>query len=145
MGARSLPPAEHSPELKSGIDSEKSKIAAVRQALNQGMKNSDAGRLVALATDDVVTVLHNGHCMSGKSEFETFFRHAFERWDLEGTVSSSEVMVHDKWAIEIDKVQGKRAPLDGAGAPIHTHFEAVFVFARQLDASWKVARVLVLD
>ena len=159
MAARPLPPAEHSPELrskspdaktvssslKSGIESDKSKIAAVRQALNQAVKDSDAGRLAALATDDVVAVLHNGRCMSGKSAFETFFLHAFERWDLEGTVSSSEVMVYDKWAIEIDKVQGTRARLDGAGAPIHTHFEAVFVFAQQSDASWKVARILLLD
>jgi ketosteroid isomerase-like protein len=83
--------------------------------------------------------------MSGRAEFEAFFRSAFERWDLEGTVSSSEVMVHDKWEIETDKVQGTRAPLDGAGAPIHAHFEAVFVFARQSDASWKVARVIELQ
>jgi uncharacterized protein (TIGR02246 family) len=130
---------------KSGIDSDKSKIAAVRHALNQAMRESDAGRLAALATDDVVAVLHNGLCMSGKTDFEAFFLRAFERWDLEGTVSSSEVMVHDKWAIEIDKVQGKRAPVDGAGAPIHNHFQAVFVFARQPDASWKVARVIELQ
>ena len=129
---------------KSGIESDKSKIAAVRHALNQAVKDSDASRLVALATNDVVVVLHNGRCMSGKSEFESFFLHAFERWDLEGTVLSSEVMVRDKWAIEIDEVQGTRAPLAGAGAPMHTHFEAVFVFARQSDASWKVARVIEL-
>jgi uncharacterized protein (TIGR02246 family) len=129
---------------KSGTESDKSKIAAVRQALNQAVKDSDASRLVALATNDIVVVLHNGRCMSGKSEFERFFLQAFERWDLEGTVSSSEVLVRDKWAIEIDEVHGTRAPLDGAGAPMHTHFEAVFVFARQSDASWKVARVIEL-
>jgi uncharacterized protein (TIGR02246 family) len=129
---------------KSGIESAKSKIAAVRQALNQAMKGSDASRLATLATDDVVVVLHNGRCMSGKSEFESFFLHAFERWDLEGAVSSSEVLVRDKWAIEIDEVQGTWAPLAGAGAPMHTRFNAVFVFARQSDASWKVARVIQL-
>lgn len=134
-----------SSSLKSGTESDKSKIAAVRQALNQAVKDSDASRLVALATDDVVTVLHSGRCMSGRREFETFFLLAFERWDLAGTVASSEVMVHDKWAIEIDEVQGTRAPLDGAGAPIHSHFQAVFVFARQPDASWKVARVIELQ
>jgi ketosteroid isomerase-like protein len=58
---------------KSGTESDKSKIAAVRQALNQAVKDSDASRLVALATDDIVVVLHNGRCMSGKSEFERFF------------------------------------------------------------------------
>ena len=130
---------------KAGTESDTSKIAAVRQALNQAVKDSDASRLVALSTDDVVAVLHNGRCMSGKSEFETFFLRAFERWDLAGTVSSSEVTVHDKWAIEIDEVQGTRAPLAGAGAPIHSRFQAVFVFARQPDASWKVARVIELQ
>ena len=128
----------------SGTESDKSAIAALRQALNQAVKDSDASRLVALATEDVVAVLHNGQCMSGKSEFETFFLRAFERWDLAGTVASSEVMVRDKWAIEIDEVQGTRARLDGAGAPIHSHFRAVFVFSRQPDASWKVARVIEL-
>jgi uncharacterized protein (TIGR02246 family) len=129
---------------KSGIESDKSKIAALRQALNQAMKDSDASRLAALATDDVVVVLHNGLCRSGKGEFESFFLHTFERWDLEGKVSSSEVLVRDKWAIEIDEVEGTRAPLAGAGAPMHTHFNAVFVFARQSDVSWKVARVIQL-
>lgn len=130
---------------KSGIESDESKIAAVRLALNQAVKGSDASRLVALATDDVVIVLHNGRCMSGKSEFERFFLRAFERWDLEGTVSSSELLVRDKWAIEIDEVHRTQVPLDGAGAPMHSHFEAVFVFARQSDASWKVARVIELS
>ena len=125
-------------------ESDKSKIADVRKALNQAVKDSDASRLVALVTDDVVAVYHNGRCTSGKNEFETFFLHAFRRGDIEGMVSSSEVMVHDKWAIEIDEVQGTRAPLVGAGAPIHTHFRAVFVFARQSDASWKVARFIEL-
>jgi uncharacterized protein (TIGR02246 family) len=129
----------------SGIDSDQSKIAALRQALNQAVKVSDARRLAALATDDVVAVLNNGQCMSGKSDFESFFLRAFERWDLAGAVSSSKVTVYGKWAIEIDEVQGTRAPLDGAGAPIHSHFQAVFVFARQPDASWKVARVIELQ
>jgi ketosteroid isomerase-like protein len=91
-------------------------------------------RLAALVTDDVVAVYHNGRCTSGKNEFKTFFLHAFRRGDIEGMVSSSEVMVHDKWAM-VDEVKGTRAPLVGAGAPIHTHFRAVFVFARQSDAS----------
>ena len=60
----------------SGIESDKSKIATVRQALNQAVKDGDASRLVALATDGVVAVGHNGRCMSGKREFENFLLHA---------------------------------------------------------------------
>ncbi len=130
---------------KSGVDSDQSKIATLRQALNQAVKDSDARRLADLATDDVVAVLNSGQCMSGKSDFESFFLRAFERWDLAGAVSSSKVTLHGKWAIEIDEVQGTRAPLDGAGAPIHRHFHAVFIFSRQPDASWKLARVIELQ
>jgi len=40
-------------------------------------------------------------------------------------------------------VEGTRV-LEGDDTPIDTHFQTVFVFQRQSDDSWKVARVMEL-
>ena len=122
---------------------DRSKIAAVRKALNEAVKRSEARDLTDLLTDDVVAVHEDGRCMCGKQEVEAFFRHAFARYDIEAMILSSDVVVHDNWAIEMDEVDSVRASF-GQGAPIKARFKAVFVFGRQPDFSWKIARIIEL-
>jgi uncharacterized protein (TIGR02246 family) len=134
---------------KSDVSVDRSKIAAVRKALNEAVKHNDVRQLVDLMTNDVVVVQTDGQCRCGKQEVETFFQHAFARFDLEGTISSREVIVHDKWAVEIDQVEITIAPFGagvpfGAGAPTHVQIKLAFIFGRQPDASWKVARLVRL-
>lgn len=54
----------------------------------------------------------------------------FRLFDIERTASSSDVIVRDKWAIEIDEMENKIAPVRG-GMPIHGHVRTVLVLARQ--------------
>ena len=129
--------------VKSHTSLDRSKIAAVRKALNEAVKRSEVRELTDLLTDDAVAVHEDGRCMCGKQEVELFFHHAFARYDIEATILSSNVAVHGKWAIEVDEVDSIRASF-GEGAPINTHFKAVFVFARQPDFSWKIARIIEL-
>jgi ketosteroid isomerase-like protein len=120
-----------------------SKIAEVRTALNEAVKRSDVHQLTSLLTDDVAVVHEDGRCTCGKQEVEAFFLHAFARYDIEGTISSADVIVHDKWAIEMDEVDTTRESF-GVGAPIKVHYKAILVYARQPDFSWKVARFIEL-
>jgi ketosteroid isomerase-like protein len=130
-------------KAKSDTSLDRSKIAAVRRALNQAVNRSEARELTDLLTDDVVAVHEDGRCMCGKQEVEVFFRHAFERYDIEAAILSSDVIIHDKWAIEMDEVSSVRASFE-QGAPIKARFKAVFVFGRQPDSSWKIARIMEL-
>ena len=71
---------------------DRSKIAAVRKALNEAVKRSEARDLTDLLTDDVVAVHEDGRCMCGKQEVEAFFRHAFARYDIEAAILSSDII-----------------------------------------------------
>ena len=69
--------------VKSDTSLDRSKIAALRKAVNEAVKRSEVRKLTDLLTDDVVAVHEDGRCMCGKQEVETFFRHAFARYDIE--------------------------------------------------------------
>ena len=130
-------------KAKSDTSLNRSKITAVRKAFNQAVKRSEVRELRDLLTDDVVAIHEDGRCMCGKEEVEVFFRHAFARYDIEAAILSSDVIIHDKWAIEMDEVDSVRASFE-YGAPIKARFKAVFVFGRQPDSSWKIARIIEL-
>jgi len=130
-------------KAKSDTSLNRSKITAVRKAFNQAVKRSEVRELRDLLTDDVVAIHEDGRCMCGKEEVEVFFRHAFARYDIEAAILSSDVIIHDKWAIEMDEVDSVRASFE-YGAPIKARFKAVFVFGRQSDSSWKIARIIEL-
>ena len=126
------------------VDLDKANIAAVRQAWVEAVRRSDAERLADLVTHDVVGVHANGRCTVGKENLKNFFLDAFDQFNLEGKIESSEIVVHGIWAVEIDEVQTRRTRVD-RDLPIDGRFRAVFVFCRQLDDSWKVSRVVELQ
>ena len=125
------------------IDRDKQNIIAVRQAWLQAVKDSDADRLADLVAFDVVAVLADGQCASGKENLKNFLLDAFDRFNVEGSLSSSEIVVHGIWAVEIDKLETRRTSVDSLMS-IDARFQAVFVFSRQLDDSWKIARIIEL-
>jgi len=92
----------NSPE--SSIDSDVSKIAAVREAWLAAVKAGDADRLADMVTDDVVVVHGNGRCVCGKEELKADFLDGFGRFAIDQRVLSSEVVVRNKWAFEIGEV-----------------------------------------
>ena len=106
--------------------------------------DDDINQLAALVTDDVVAVHGNGQCSCGKTELKRDFEHALGRFDVARTLVSSEVIFCGHWAIEIDDVESTRAEVGSDDMPIIACFKAIFVFRRQSDAEWKVARVIEL-
>lgn len=125
------------------VSSDRSQIAALRKAWVDAVIAEDIDGLIAMVTDDVAAVHGSGQCSCGKDELKKDFLHILARWDVEHTHLSSELVVHDNWAVEIDEIETTRAPLRD-GTAICTHFKAVFVFRRQSDDSWKIARILEL-
>jgi uncharacterized protein (TIGR02246 family) len=124
-------------------DSDNSKIAAVWDDWNAALKANDASLLGAFVTDDVVFVHGNGRCVCGKEELKADFLRSFERFDFDRKCSPAEIVVRDKWAFEICEVESTLTAVRG-GIQVRARSRNVIVFARQLDSSWKVARVLEL-
>jgi uncharacterized protein (TIGR02246 family) len=127
----------------SNTDSAVSKIAALRKAWSAALQGEDANGLAALMTDDIVFVNGNGRCVSGKEKLQEDIRNRFERFDFERRSSRAELVVRDRWAIEIAEVESNLVAVRG-GIQVHANSKTVIAFARQPDASWKVARILEL-
>ena len=129
--------------LNSAIDSSASKIGALRGSWTAAVNAGEIDRLSAMSTEEIVVVHADGQCTQGKEELKLDFFSGFERFDTQQRVISSKVIVHDKWAIEISKIE---TSLTSTRASIKVNVQSmtVFVYACQPDNSWKVARILEL-
>src|SRR5215470_14171722 len=124
----------------SARDPDSSKIAALRNAWFAAVKAGDAESLAQMLTDDVVVVHGNGRCVCGKEAVRADFLEGFIRFVIEQKVSPIDVIVREKWAIEISEVESKLTPVQG-GPQVHAHSRTIVVLSRQSDASWRVCRV----
>jgi uncharacterized protein (TIGR02246 family) len=118
-------------------------IAAVRQAWLHAVRASDAERLAAMVTDEVVVVHGNGSCVRSREELKEDFLNAFEAFSIEQNVSNAEVVVRGAWAFEISEVESRLTPRR-RGEATHVHSTTVVALSQQPDGSWKVGRVLGL-
>jgi len=148
LGVRRQLPKEAMMESLSGIgdrDSAASSVAVLRQAWLDAMKSADVERLASLVTDDVVVVHGNGRCVHGKDELKRDFFQAFERFTIEQTVSSAEVVFRGRWAFEIAEVKSTLSPVAGGDA-FHVASTTVVALSRQPNGAWKIGRVVgVID
>ena len=137
--------ADVSSAAKSNVGSDRSEIAALRKSWVNAIINDDVSELTALVTDDVVAIHGDGQCSCGKDEFRRYLQHRLELWDVHRTTLSSEVILREDWAVEVDDVKTTRAAIGSDDTPIASQFNTVFVFRRQADACWKIARIIELS
>jgi len=71
------------------------------------------------------------------------FLEGFGRFAIDQKVSLTELIIGEKWAFELSEVQSELTPIEG-GQRVHAHSRTVVVLSRQLDACWRVCRVLGL-
>ena len=133
--ASSVPNASTSPE--------QAKIAGVRQAWMQAVRDGDANRLTNFVTDDVVAVLKDGRCICGKGDLNALLQHAFGLYDVERKILSSRVVTRDQLAIELDEMEST-VTVVRSGIEIHAYVKIVIVYGRQADGEWKIARLMEL-
>jgi len=120
-----------------------SSVAALRQAWLDAVGAGDVERLAAMVTDDVVVVYGSGRCIHGRDELKADFLKGLESFSIEQNVSSAEVVIRGRWAIEIAEVESTLTPQCG-GKSTHIHSTTIVALNRQSDGSWKVGRVLGL-
>ncbi|HXY03064.1 MAG TPA: nuclear transport factor 2 family protein [Terriglobales bacterium] len=119
---------------KSSVGFDRSPLAALRKSWVEAMINDAIGEAVTLVTDDVVAIHGDGHCSCGKDELRRYLQHRLGLWDVQRTTLSSEVIVREHWAVEVDDVESTRAAIGSDDTPIASQFNTVFVFRQQPDA-----------
>jgi len=129
------------PRLDSSL--EQAKIVLVRQQWIQAVRDGDAEQLANFITDDVVAVLKDGRCVTGKEAVHAELRHAFSLYDVERKALSTGIVLRDNWAIELDEMDSTMTPVRD-GVEIRAHVKTVIVYSRQRDGEWKVARLMEL-
>jgi len=114
---------------KADLD-DRAKIAAVREEWIQAVNKSDVDRMLTLVTDDVVAIHGDGRCQRGKEELKAGLLHITTAYDAERKVLSSELILRDKWAFQLDDMDSSVTPVRG-GREIRAHLRTVLVYVRQ--------------
>ena len=118
-------------------------ITALREAWLEAVRSADISRLALLVADDVIIVHGDGRCIRGKDEFEDDFLKAFETFRIDQRVLDPEIKIRGNWALEIAKVESTLTPIRG-GDVIRAITTTLVALRKQLDGTWKVARVIGL-
>jgi len=90
-----------------------------------------------------VVVHGDGRCIRGKDEFEADFLKAFESLRIEQRVVDPDVVIRGDWAFEIGRVESILTPIRG-GTTRCAVTTTLVALRKQLDGTWKVARVVGL-
>jgi uncharacterized protein (TIGR02246 family) len=120
-------------------------VDAIKIAIEELEEAYVAGNLetfVALFTDDAVCMLPNQPPVVGKNAWRADMRKRFERSIVADHSSiSEEVVVFGDWAFERHN-ETARYTSKATGESNQAFFKGVFIFRRQPDGSWKIARYI---
>jgi ketosteroid isomerase-like protein len=117
------------------------KIVAVRDAWIAAVKAKDIEQLMSLLTDDIVMMHPNRPAAIGKDANRADLVAAFDKFDIEQTVESDEVVVAGEWAFDRSRSATTLTPVSGDG-PITLRSKSITILRRQPNGSWKIARVI---
>jgi ketosteroid isomerase-like protein len=101
----------------------------------------DIDRLMSLLSDDIVMMHPNRPAVIGLAANRADLLSAFEKFQVDQTVVSDEIVVAGEWAFDRSRATTTLTPAAG-GTPMTVHSKAITVLHRQADGSWKIARVI---
>ncbi|MBW7997118.1 MAG: hypothetical protein FVQ81_11230 [Candidatus Glassbacteria bacterium] len=117
-------------------------IQALTQAWSAGVETEDVAALVALRTDDYVSMPPDAQGFRGSQALEDFYRGLFEQFSVEGTwpvEGTEEIVVADGWAFHASEYILRISPKAG-GEAAEEHGKIIAICQQQPDGSWKIAR-----
>jgi ketosteroid isomerase-like protein len=116
-------------------------IIKVRDAWTAAVRVKDVECLMSLVTDDIVMMHPNRPAIIGLAANRTDLLAAFERFHVDQSVVSDEIVVAGEWAFDRSRATTTLTPVAG-GAPVTVRSKAITILRRQADGSWKIARVI---
>ena len=116
-------------------------IIKVRDSWTAAVKAKDVERLISLLADDIVMMHPNRPAIIGLAANRVDLLSAFEKFHVDQTVVSDEIVVSGEWAFDRSRATSTLTPAAG-GAPVTVRSKAITILRRQPDGSWKIARVI---
>jgi ketosteroid isomerase-like protein len=116
-------------------------IIRVRDAWTAAVKAKDVERLMSLLTYDIVMMHPNRPAVTGLAANRAELLAAFEKFHVDQTVVSDEIVVVGEWAFDRSRATTTLTPIAG-GTAVTVRSKAITILRRQPDGSWKIARVI---
>ncbi|HXZ43167.1 MAG TPA: DUF4440 domain-containing protein [Terriglobales bacterium] len=115
-------------------------IIKVRDSWTAAVKAKDVERLMSLLADDIVMMHPNRPAVIGLAANRADLLGAFEKFQIDQTVVSDEIVIAGEWAFDRSRATTTLAAAGGAAVTVHS--KAITILCRQADGSWKIARVI---
>jgi uncharacterized protein (TIGR02246 family) len=108
-------------------------------AVNAG----DLETVLSGMTDDVVYMAPGQAAIVGKKQLEEFLNPLYQQLKADISMTAKEVKVDGDWAFEWGDLEGEMRLGDGAAVLVDSKY--LYVYRRQSDGTWKIARDIFND
>lgn len=116
-------------------------IETLMEEVRQADMSSDIDGLLGCYTDDVVSMPPDLPAVVGKEALRAYYEEAFAQMSIEAlTLTPDETQIVGDWAFMRGRFEETVLPTGGAAFDIVGKF--LFVFHREADGSWKIARLI---
>jgi uncharacterized protein (TIGR02246 family) len=137
-------PAADSPEVETqvvDVSADLAEIDALIEAVTQADMRGDIDGLLASYTDDVVSMPPDLPAIAGKEALRAYYEEAYSQLSIEALeMTSEETRVSGDWAFS--RGQFTQTVLPNDGEPFDVAGKYLFIFHREADGSWKIARLI---
>ena len=123
------------PSTKADVEA----INSMRERAVPVFNRGDVDAIMSFFTDDAVVMAPNSPPAIGKDAVRSLWQAFFGQFTAEETLSSHEILMFGDWAFERGSYTVTLTPKSGGG-PIQDNGKIIFVWQRQPDGSWKIAR-----
>lgn len=137
------PPADQ-PEVAAqapDVSADLAAIEALLENVQQADMNGDIDGLLASYTDDIVSMPPDRPTIVGKAALRSYYEEAYAQLSIEAlAMTPEETHVAGDWAFSRGKFEETVVPV--GGEPFDVIGKFLFVYHREADGSWKIARLI---
>ncbi len=134
-------PEEPQPTTEDTTEVDVEAINDLRAEYFSAANAADVEALLAVWANDGVSMPPNQPAVTGKEAIRSLWQERFDQNTYDITFTSDESVVSGDWAFVRGITTGTLTPKAG-GEPNETKVKSIALYQRQVDGSWKTARVI---
>ena len=100
---------------------------------------ADVNTLLNIVTNDVIVMPPNEPALFGKDAIRPWLENFYKQFTVQGTCTSSDIVVAGDWAFERLTFTLTTTPVAG-GEPVQEVAKGIHIYRRQSDGSWKIVQ-----
>ena len=120
-------------------EADRAAIAKARQQILATLEGDDVEEILAGLTSDHITFAPNETALDDIAKLRSWHQSRIDGFTAQLAVSSDELQVSGDWAFECWSGKFTVTPRDG-GSPIEDVLKGIWIWQRQPDGEWKIAR-----